>query len=832
MKKMLLIFTIIAAFTLSANTWYVNSLTGDDLNDGSENSPWEHITFALFLTSAGDTLDLTGSFDLELDTGVTNRGAEIATDVTIRGKGVDNTIVQAADYCRVFYVHPGVTAVFENMSLVDGLDEDSEMGGGIRNDGTLNLFNVKISNCFSIDGGGIYSTGTLTLEDVTLTGNTASTNGGALFASGNTTITRSTLNSNEADYGGGIYFDNSNVMGYELSITNCTFSENIASLDGGAVFLNAYMNGQNPKLQLFMNNCTLAWNIATMNGSGIMAKAELGFIEMDVRNSIFCNDLAYNYDENSNTSTISKVFSYNICTDSSLPDATVNGNIANTDPMLELLSDNGGFTMTHALMRNSPAINAISFTDGIGDWNGAPLDDQRGELIFHDDKDIGAYEYNTNKRFFVNIDTGDNANDGSESAPWKYICYSVNNPELIDGDTIDVTGTFLLNEDPDVSIHNGASVYDDLVIQGQGADVTFIKAHPDSGVSEHRVISLYSDNMTIEDMSIMNGSDNTGGGILTGGSLTLNNVNISNCSATVEGGGLYMIAAVSMINTSITNCSIFNNHSSGNGGGIYLSHASASEKSLNIENCTISGNSTDAYGSGLYIDCIGGSNQGPTELNLNVNSCSFVGNTFETLFFLNVEDDYDSAIMNLNIKNSLFENFNTVYYADNTGTLNFDRSFTLCNDTSLPDGSVNGNQNNVDIMLFPLSDNGGGAYTHALQEGSPAVDAISFSSGSGNWNGAPLLDQRGISIINNMKDIGAYEGFISETIGIPQNVSISVTGSQITLEWDEVTGAISYDIYSSSDPYGTFNIEDTVATNSWTGTYSAEKLFYYIKASN
>ena len=134
------------------------------------------------------------------------------------------------------------------------------------------------------------------MEYVTLTGNTASTNGGALYASGNTTITRSTMNLNEADHGGGIYFDNSNVMGYELSVTNCTFSENIASLDGGAVFLNSFMSGQNQKLQLLMNNCTLAWNIATMNASGIMAKAELGFIEMDVRNSIFCNDLAYNYD--------------------------------------------------------------------------------------------------------------------------------------------------------------------------------------------------------------------------------------------------------------------------------------------------------------------------------------------------------------------------------------------------------------------------------------------------------------------------------------------------------------------------------------------------------
>ena len=825
MKRMQLFFIMFAAFALSANTWYVNSITGDDINDGSEQFPWEHVSYGINLLSPGDTLNITGNFDLDLDPGVNYTGVQVTNDIIITGQGPDQTIVQAKNYGRAFYIPSGYNVSIRNLSVVDGNDEDSEMGGGIRNDGTLNLFNVKVSNCFSTDGGGIYSTGTLTMEDVTLTGNTASTNGGGLFASGNTTITCSTLNSNEADHGGGIYFDNSNVMGYELSITNCTFSENIASLDGGAVFLNAFMNGQNPKLQLSMNNCTLAWNIATMNGSGIMAKAELGFIEMDVRNSIFCNDLAYNYDENSNSSTISKVFSYNISGDSSLPDATVNGNIANTDPMLEALSDNGGNTLTHALERHSPAKDAIPFSAGGGDYNGAPLDDQRGAIVHNGEKDIGAFELNTYKRFYVNIDTGDNANDGSESAPWKYICYSVNNPELIDGDTIDVTGTFLLNEDPDVGNYVGARVDADLVIQGQGPDVTFVKAHPDSGVAAYRVFSFYSDKAILENMSVMNGcSSGYGGGITANFELTLRNVNISSCSAASGGGGLFL-----QNNTSISNCAIYNNHCDGNGGGIYFIKTAGSY-SLNIENSTISGNTADSLGTAFYIESSSGSSTNPAEVTVNINSSTVAGNTFETLVYLKSWYDLADATLNFNVKNSLFENFNHVYYSDITSIFNFDRSFTLCNDTSMPDGSVNGNQNNVDIMLFPLTDNGGGTYTHALKEGSPAVDAISFSSGSGNWNGAPLLDQRGISIINNMKDIGAFEGFISETLGIPQNVSISVTGSQIRLTWDEVTGAASYDVYSSSEPYSSYSFEGSSGSNIWEGTISQNKLFYYVVA--
>jgi hypothetical protein len=57
------------------------------------------------------------------------------------------------------------------------------------------------------------------------------------------------------------------------------------------------------------------------------------------------------------------------------------------DPMLGPLADNGGATLTHALLAGSPAINA-------GDNSGCPATDQRGVSRPQQGTcDIGAYEY-------------------------------------------------------------------------------------------------------------------------------------------------------------------------------------------------------------------------------------------------------------------------------------------------------------------------------------------------------------------------------------------------------------------------------------------------------
>lgn len=66
----------------------------------------------------------------------------------------------------------------------------------------------------------------------------------------------------------------------------------------------------------------------------------------------------------------------------------------------------------------------------------------------------------------------------------------------------------------------------------------------------------------------------------------------------------------------------------------------------------------------------------------------------------------------------------------------------------------------------------------------------------------------------------------------PINVVTSVSGSDLTVSWDTVAGSTSYDIYSSTEPYGTYTFVTNVTINQYTTTYTETKKFWYIKAKN
>jgi fibronectin type 3 domain-containing protein len=69
-------------------------------------------------------------------------------------------------------------------------------------------------------------------------------------------------------------------------------------------------------------------------------------------------------------------------------------------------------------------------------------------------------------------------------------------------------------------------------------------------------------------------------------------------------------------------------------------------------------------------------------------------------------------------------------------------------------------------------------------------------------------------------------------LSAPINVTTSVEGTNLTVAWDTVSGSTSYDVYSSTDPYGTFTFVTNVATNSYVTTTTETKLFWYVVAKN
>ncbi|GEM_PF-5824968 len=64
------------------------------------------------------------------------------------------------------------------------------------------------------------------------------------------------------------------------------------------------------------------------------------------------------------------------------------------------------------------------------------------------------------------------------------------------------------------------------------------------------------------------------------------------------------------------------------------------------------------------------------------------------------------------------------------------------------------------------------------------------------------------------------------------NLTTSYDGSNFCLSWDASPIATGYCIYSSSNPYGTFDLIDSTAETSWSVPASESKKFYYITATD
>ncbi|HAQ62746.1 TPA: hypothetical protein DCR49_12280 [Candidatus Delongbacteria bacterium] len=58
-----------------------------------------------------------------------------------------------------------------------------------------------------------------------------------------------------------------------------------------------------------------------------------------------------------------------------------------------------------------------------------------------------------------------------------------------------------------------------------------------------------------------------------------------------------------------------------------------------------------------------------------------------------------------------------------------------------------------------------------------------------------------------------------------------VSGSNITISWDSVSGATKYDVYSSDSPYDGFAYEISVTSPEYTTSCAEARKFYYIVAS-
>jgi hypothetical protein len=250
-------------------------------------------------------------------------------------------------------------------------------GGGIYNDGgTVMIINSSVSNNFAglkdpqplSYGGGISNYGTLTITNSSIYGNQCGQSGGGIYsASGTLTIASSLVSANRAvtKFGG----SSGGILAGTLTFINSTLSNNYANLSTGGIEVGGGV----------ITNGTISGN----NGS-----ISVGFGVLEIENTIL-NASAGSANITKDGGTVTSL-GYNLSSDDGGGYLNGPGDQVNTDPMLGPLQDNGGPTLTHALLPGSPAIDA-----GDPNLTPPPFYDQRGPDFYrlrNDRIDIGSFE--------------------------------------------------------------------------------------------------------------------------------------------------------------------------------------------------------------------------------------------------------------------------------------------------------------------------------------------------------------------------------------------------------------------------------------------------------
>jgi hypothetical protein len=320
------------------------------------------------IQAAIDNPDTTSGAIIEvIDPVHTEAGIVVDIDITIRGLGANATIIQAHEIPeqspeRVFHIVEGADVVLEKMTVRHGRpSKQEECGGGIMNHGTLTLDKSVVSDNVSNSGGGICNAGTLTLINSSVSHNTADgigpvgytcgAGGGIKCERGSLTLINSTINGNQSEdadifrdvgRGGGVH------IGCKCKgvFTNSTISGNRSVAGAGGI----YNHGE---LQLI--NCTITDNHTKGEGGGIYVRGHLDYVNTIIAGNqgkggscVVGGPGGYRGEGSIGTNSNNLVRGGNC-------DPAYSDN-----PLLGPLEDNGGNTLTHALLSSSPAIDAIS----------------------------------------------------------------------------------------------------------------------------------------------------------------------------------------------------------------------------------------------------------------------------------------------------------------------------------------------------------------------------------------------------------------------------------------------------------------------------------------
>jgi hypothetical protein len=240
----------------------------------------------------------------------------------------------------------------------------------------------------------------VTLQDSTVRDNSAGYSSGIYNlaeaeGTASVIINSSTLSGNiitnpTPEFGDGCIYSITDGGTVAIDVNNSTISGNT----GRAIF-NDSITG---KATLLLTNSTINGN----SGIGVLNNAHPGATAMlDIANTILNSGPSGSCISNTGGLLISH--GYNLSSDAAGGDNTTDpsgllngpGDIRNTNPLFGPLQNNGGPTLTHALLKNSPAINGGDPNFNAYSFNPPRFYDQRGPgfpRVVNGRLDIGAFE--------------------------------------------------------------------------------------------------------------------------------------------------------------------------------------------------------------------------------------------------------------------------------------------------------------------------------------------------------------------------------------------------------------------------------------------------------
>jgi len=430
--------------------------------------------------------------------------------------------------------------------------------------------------------------------------------GGAIYiTASNLTAAGCSFDENVAYGDGGALYINAADDNCIVEMSNCTFAYNYTDYDfdgyGGAIYMVSYAVAPVTTASLELTSCTFFQNEAEGLGLGGGLAQEGVNSTTTIRNCIFDN-WADDYDNTvrlnsaGEVADVGTINSYNSLY-SDTPDLTdSNYDITGQDSWCYDMADNGGLTPTCAIDSISPARDAgstVLATDQRGVTRGSP-------------SDIGAYQW-VGPTYADDSKANDNGNGLSWATAKKHV-YAAANLAGPGSATYVAAGTYLGEYHWDVYDldYYNINITKPLILAGAGAASTIIDDSAPHVDYDDTIMDVYGGYYYDSD------EDEDVYGPISISGFTLKNAQGEDC----YGGGLYIESEGV---TTVSDCIIEDNYAEDGGGGIYAYGGD----NVTISGCTVNGNESSGYGGGIYFDDCDIFSL--TDSNVNGNSSSYDG---------------------------------------------------------------------------------------------------------------------------------------------------------------------------------------------------------------